>query len=186
MSRFVSFRLGVCASLAALLCLPPMLAPIGDGAAHAQAVGPNRSGLPIPRFVTLKSSRVNLRVGPGRTYPVEWMYLKAGVPVEVIQEFDNWRRVRDADGTEGWINQSLLSGKRSAIVAPWNRGKEMTAPLLREPREDAGRVAILEPGAMGQIERCNGTWCQMRFEGHRGWVSQALIWGAYPRETVDN
>jgi SH3-like domain-containing protein len=103
--------------------------------ASAQAVGPNKSGLPIPRFVTLKSGRVNLRVGPGRNYPVEWMYLKSGLPVEIIQEYDNWRRIRDSEGTEGWINQSLLSGKRSGIAAPWFKGKEASITLTREPDE---------------------------------------------------
>lgn len=161
------------------------LAPAGDRAA-AQAVGPNKSGLPIPRFVTLKSGRVNLRIGPGRNYPVDWMYLKAGLPVEVIQEFDNWRRVRDSEGTEGWINQSLLSGKRSGLAAPWFKGKDTTIPMRAEPSETARLVASIEPGAMGSIEGCGGGWCEMRFDGYKGWVPQGLIWGVYPDETVED
>ena len=106
----------------------------------------------LPRFVTLKSDRVNSRIGPGLNYSVDWLYLKAGLPMEVIQEYDTWRRVRDSDGSEGWINQALLSGKRNGIVAPWQRGKETTINLLGEPDKQAGVVALvsafatLDPG----------------------------------------
>jgi SH3-like domain-containing protein len=185
-SRFLSLRLALCAGLAgfALNSAAPLVPSVGE--AFAQAVGPNKSGLPIPRFVTLKSGRVNLRIGPGRNYPVEWMYLKSGLPVEVIQEFDNWRRIRDSEGTEGWINQSLLSGRRSGIAAPWFKGKDAMIPMRAQPAEDARLVASIEPGAMGEIEACNGAWCQMRFDGYKGWVPQNLIWGAYPDETIDD
>ena len=184
MSRLVSLRLALSAALLSLGMLTVGgLTPAVDSAS-AQAVGPGRSGLPIPRFVSLKSSRVNLRIGPGRTYPVDWMYMKAGLPVEVIQEYDNWRRVRDSEGAEGWINQSLLSGKRTGIATPWNIGKEATVSLLREPSADSRLVATIEPGVLGQIERCDGKWCDMRFGNLRGYVSQALIWGAYPDEQI--
>ena len=102
------------------------LAVCGHGASAQQTgsvtqanVGP--SGLPLPRFVSIKAKRVNMRVGPGQEYAVDWMYLTPGLPVEIVQEFENWRRVRDSDGAEGWIYQSLLTGKRTAIAAPWNR-----------------------------------------------------------------
>lgn len=156
------------------------------GPASAQALGPNNSGLPLPRFVTLKSGRVNLRVGPGRNYPVEWMYLKSGLPVEIIQEYDNWRRIRDSEGTEGWINQSLLSGKRSGIAAPWFKGKEASITLTRDRNEGSRLVASVEPGAIGMIEQCDGQWCEMRFGSYSGYVQQALIWGAYPDETFED
>jgi len=185
-SRYLSLRLALCAGLAgfALNVASPVLPSVGEAA--AQAVGPNKSGLPLPRFVTLKSGRVNLRIGPGRNYPVEWMYLKSGLPVEIIQEYDNWRRIRDSEGTEGWINQSLLSGKRSGIAAPWFKGKETTIQMRADPAEDARLVATIEPGAMGEIQACNGNWCQMRFDRYKGWVPQNLIWGAYPDETIED
>ena len=107
--------------------------PAKATAAQDGTVGP--SGLPLPRFVSLKSGRVNSRIGPGVNYPVDWLYLKSGLPMEIIQEYDNWRRVRDSDGAEGWINQSLLSGKRTAIAAPWQRGKEAQINLLAEPEQ---------------------------------------------------
>lgn len=152
-------------------------------AAYAQSAAVGPSGLPLPRFVSLKSGRVNLRIGPGLNYRVEWLYLKAGVPMEVIQEYDNWRRVRDAEGAEGWINQSLLSGRRTAIAAPWQRGKEAEILLRGEPDTTSRIVARLEPGVIGTIRACNGQWCEMEFAGHRGWLSQTQIWGAYPGET---
>lgn len=155
------------------------LGPVSEQIALA---GP--SGLPLPRFVSLKSGRVNSRIGPGVNYPVDWLYLKSGLPMEIIQEYDNWRRVRDSDGAEGWINQSLLSGKRTGIAAPWQRGKEVELRLLEEPETDAQAIAVLEPGVIGKIDQCNGDWCEMTFDGHTGWISQALIWGAYPGETI--
>src|SRR5690606_9186985 len=100
------------------------------------------------------------------------------------QEYDNWRRVRDSEGAEGWINQSLLSGRRTAIAAPWQRGKEATITLMAKPDNEAPPVAILEPGVIGAIKACDGKWCEMTFSGHTGWISQTLVWGAYPGELV--
>ena len=105
---------------------------------------------------------------------------RAGTPVEIIQEFDTWRRVRDADGSEGWINQSLLSGRRTAIVAPWQRGKGGRINLLDDKDKDASVVAIVEPGVMGSIKTCDGQWCEMTFDCHTGWLPQSVVWGAYP------
>ncbi|WP_244467885.1 SH3 domain-containing protein [Nitratireductor soli] len=142
------------------------------------------SGLPLPRFVSLKSGRVNMRVGPGISYAVNWMYLKSGLPVEIIQEYDNWRRVRDAEGAEGWINQALLSGRRTGIAAPWFKGKQAAIELFATPQKEARPVVQVEPGAIGSIKACNGDWCEMEFAGYSGWINQSLVWGAYPGETV--
>jgi SH3-like domain-containing protein len=173
------------AAFAALVLLLSASTAVAGGAPDPQttgSVGP--SGLPLPRFVSLKSGRVNARIGPGVTYPVNWLYLKPGLPMEIIQEFDNWRKVRDSDGAEGWINQSLLSGKRTGLVAPWQRGKDVHIELLDEPASDAGIVAEIEPSVVGKILQCNGQWCQMNFDGHAGWMRQDLVWGAYPGETI--
>ena len=152
--------------------------------AGGQGLNRGPSGLPLPRFVSLKSGKVNSRIGPGLNYPVDWMYMKPGLPMEIIQEYDNWRRVRDAEGTEGWINQSLLSGRRTGIAAPWQRGKDAEIRLLAQPQEAASVVAVLEPGVIGTIRACNGEWCEMSFDGHTGWLDQGLVWGAYPGETI--
>jgi SH3-like domain-containing protein len=129
-------------------------------ATEAQAAVMGPSGLPLPRFVSLKSNRINLRVGPGRDYAVQWLYLKPGLPVEIIQEYDNWRRIRDSEGTEGWVLQTLLSGKRGGIAAPWARevSKE-PIPMFARAEETAALSASLEPGVLGKINACDGLWC---------------------------
>lgn len=177
-SRLATLTLGAALALA----LAPAVADAPAAAAQSLSLGP--SGLPLPRFVSLKSAKVNLRIGPGTTYPVEWMYLKSGLPMEIVQEYDNWRRVRDAEGTEGWINQSLLSGKRTAIVTPWQRGKDALITMRADPDPSARVVANLEPGVIATLKACNGDWCQMEVDGRRGWVEQSQLWGAYPGETI--
>lgn len=182
-SGLVSIRLALSAILlGGVLAAPTVSAQ--SAAAPAQNVRLGPSGLPLPRFVSLKSARVNSRVGPGVNYSVDWMYTKSGLPMEIIQEYDNWRRVRDAEGSEGWINQSLLSGKRTAIVAPWQRGKDTQINVYEEPRAEASVVAKVEPGVIGSIKSCDGQWCQMTLGGQTGWISQSLVWGAYPGEKV--
>ena len=183
MSGFASLRLALSAAFLGTMAFSTH-AEAQSAAAPAQSVTLGPSGLPLPRFVSLKSGRVNSRVGPGVNYSVEWMYTKSGLPMEIVQEYDTWRRVRDAEGSEGWINQSLLSGRRTAIVTPWQRGKEARINLLSEPDEKASVVAIIEPGVIGSIKACNGQWCEMTFDGHTGWLSQSSLWGAYPGEKV--
>lgn len=152
---------------------------------HAQGAGAKgASGLPLPRFVSLKSRKVNIRIGPSTDFAVSWMYMKAGTPMEIIQEYDNWRRVRDADGTEGWVNQALLSGERTAVAAPWMRGKgkDVYVQMRRDPQASAQLIAKLEPGVVLTIKECNGNWCRAEANGTQGWISQAEVWGAYPGE----
>jgi len=180
-SRLVPLHIALCATLLGMVAPVPR-AEAQSAAAAQVTLGP--SGLPLPRFVSLKSARVNARVGPGANYSVNWMYTKAGLPMEIIQEYDTWRRVRDADGSEGWINQSLLSGKRTAIVAPWQRGKGDDIKLYDEADKDSYVVALVEPGVIGTIKRCDGDWCEMVLGGHTGWMPQALVWGAYPGEKI--
>lgn len=180
--RRLSLFTAVCLALAGLIS-SPMLDAAGT-AAYAQGAAKGPSGLPLPRFVSLKAKRVNLRVGPGRDYAVSWLYTKSGVPMEVIQEYDNWRRVRDAEGTEGWVYQSLLSGDRTAITAPWKKseGEDNFINMHREARINANIVARLEPGVMVEIKNCDGDWCEASADGTNGWLPQAEIWGAYPGE----
>ena len=157
------------------------LAPAPSPALAQSTTG--ASGLPLPRFVSLKARRVNLRIGPSRDYAVEWLYTRSGIPMEIIQEYDHWRRVRDTDGTEGWIHKSLLTGERTASVAPWKRGSDDVYVHMRtRPQKNAKLVAKLEPGVVVKIRECNGTWCQAEINSIRGWLSQNEIWGAYPGE----
>lgn len=169
---------------AALVSLAAASGPLVSAPALAQTARVGPSGLPLPRFVSLKAGRVNARIGPGLNFPVDWLYLKPGLPMEIIQEYDNWRRVRDSEGAEAWINQSLLSGKRTGIAAPWQRGKDALIALRAEPAETAALAASVEPGAVGSILQCNGDWCEMSFGGVSGWMEQTLVWGAYPGEQI--
>ncbi len=155
--------------------------------AHAQASATGKSGLPLPRFVSIKSKRVNMRVGPGKQYQVVWMYLKPGLPMEIIQEFDNWRKVRDPEGNEGWILHSLLSGVRTAIVNPWeNDNARGMADLKKTPSNNASISAKLEPGVIARVSSCDSDWCKISVEDVEGYVSKNKIWGVYPDEKIED
>jgi SH3-like domain-containing protein len=142
-----------------------------------------KSGLPLPRFVSLKASRINVRVGPGENYNVSWVFTRPELPVEVIQEFDNWRRIRDSDGSVGWVFHSLLSGKRTAVVTPWTNGDPR--PIRATASADAAVTAYLQPGVMASIERCRDGWCRVSGGRFTGWIEQVQLWGVYPDEEVD-
>jgi len=145
----------------------------------AEALRTGASGLPLPRFVSLASSEVNVRIGPSLGHDVKWIFTKRGLPVEIIAEFGNWRRVRDSDGEQGWVHGSLLSGERTALVTPWG---EDVVPLRPEPRATADPVAFLEPLVLTSVDACDGSWCRISVARWRGVVPQRLLWGVYPRE----
>lgn len=155
--------------------------PIADETVPAGTVG--KSGLPLPRFVSLKAGRVNVRVGPGEDYKVAWVFTKSALPVEIIQEFDTWRRIRDSDGQTGWVFHSLLSGKRTAVVTPWTKGDPL--PLRSRATADAAVTAYLQPGVEAGVDRCASGWCDLSGEGFSGWIEQSQLWGVYPDEKVD-
>ena len=141
------------------------------------------SGLPLPRFVSLKSERVNVRSGPTKDNDVAWVYTRSGLPVEITAEFENWRRIRDCDGSEGWVYHSLLSGKRMAAVQL--KSKTALAELYREPDAKSAVTAELQVGVLGAVKRCTGTWCQISGDGFDGWIEQQRLWGVYADEKVD-
>jgi SH3-like domain-containing protein len=143
----------------------------------------SKTGLPIPRFVSLKRNEVNVRKGPGKDYGIAWIFKRAGLPVEVTAEFDNWRRIRDAEGSEGWVLHSLLSGERTAIVAPWS--KDAATALYRSAGDQSPVVARLEAGVLAEVHECTGDWCRVDGDGFAGWIRQSAIWGAYPGERFD-
>lgn len=142
------------------------------------------SGLPVPRFVSLKADRVNLRRGPSTDYPVVWEYRRAGLPMEVIAEYDNWRQVRDSEGADGWVFHSLLSGRRTALVSPWSRDPE-PAPLHERRSANSDVVAMLRPGVLASVLGCDGEWCELSVRGYAGWVRQETLWGVYRGESVE-
>jgi SH3-like domain-containing protein len=140
------------------------------------------SGLPLPRFVSLKAEKVNVRRGPSSDHAVAWVFHRRGMPVEIVAEFDNWRRIRDSDGDEGWILHSMLSGKRTATVAPWRAGQAMG---LYHTAGEPGMVARLQAGVIGEIETCTGQWCRISAGDYDGWIQQSMLWGVYPGESLD-
>jgi SH3-like domain-containing protein len=164
------------AALAALLLL--MLA-----GAPARAGNDPTSSLPVPRFVSLKTDRVNVRGGPDKDHDVTFIYTRIGWPVEITAEFENWRRVRDSDGSEGWVYHSMLSGKRMAVVRL--KSSADLAPLHAKPDAQSTVTARLQSGVLGTVKQCTGTWCRVAGEGFDGWVEQSRLWGVYPDEKVE-
>jgi SH3-like domain-containing protein len=141
------------------------------------------SGLPIPRFVSIKTDRVNVRGGPDKDHDVAWIYTRIGWPVEITAEFENWRRIRDSDGTEGWVYHSLLSGKRTAVVQL--KSKTDLAALRAKPDADAPVTAQLQSGVLASVKSCSGLWCRLVGEGFDGFIEQNRLWGVYPDEKIE-
>jgi SH3-like domain-containing protein len=151
-------------------------------AASMLATG-SSSGLPVPRFVSLKPDKVNVRAGPTRRHDVTWQYTRSGLPVEITAESDNWRRIRDWEGSEGWVYHSLLSGRRTALVITKN--KDALVPLHSTADADSRVVAQLQPGVVGSVKRCDGKWCHIVGVGFDGWIVQERLWGVYPDEKIE-
>lgn len=138
------------------------------------------SGLPLPRFVSLKSDKVYVRTGPSVRYPIRWIYQKTDMPVEIIEEFDVWRKIRDSEGEGGWVSQTLLSGERTVLV----KGDDLIT--VREKPEDTARmVARLEPGVIARIHECNPLWCKVAAGGFKGWIARNSLWGIYESEELN-
>ncbi|MEN5084538.1 SH3 domain-containing protein [Bosea sp. TWI1241] len=157
------------------------------GAAQDLAIG-QVSKLPIPRYVSLKSDRVNLREGPSKEHRTSWVFQRAGLPVEITAEFETWRRVRDADGTEGWVLHSLLSGRRTVLVAPWVKTKGETFALRASADDGSAVRATLEPGVIANVRSCTGGtdgWCRVTVGKVEGHIRQDRLWGVYPNEKID-
>jgi SH3-like domain-containing protein len=179
---WASVRLCGFGLLAALVVAMPIGEAIGAQAGDP-GVRTGSSGLPVPRFVSLKASRVNVRIGPGEDYKIAWVFTRPGLPIEIIQEYDTWRRIRDSDGTVGWVFQSLLSGKRTAVIAPW--ASNDMRPIRASAAPDAAVTAYLEPGVMAEISRCEEGRCRVSGANFAGWIAQDQLWGVYPGEEID-
>ena len=137
------------------------------------------SGLPIPRFASLRSDEVNVRTGPGTRYPVDWVFKRKTMPVEIVAEYENWRKIRDWQGASGWVHQSLLTGKRSFIIA------SKAASLHKTPAPAAEVIAKLEPEVMGEIRSCSGEWCRVKVSSVSGWLERTDMWGVYKSEPIN-
>jgi SH3-like domain-containing protein len=155
---------------------------LGAPLAGAQQLG-SATGLPIPRYVSLKTDRVNLREGPSKDHATIWVFQRAGLPVEITAEFETWRKVRDSEGAEGWVLHSLISGRRTALVAPGRKGE--TFKLFAKPSVAADLAATLQSGVLGNVRSCDGAWCLIEGDGFRGYIQQVALWGVYPDEKIE-
>lgn len=184
------FRLSLV--VAALLAGGPAIEAAAAPAAPIETgVGPVTK-LPLPRYASLKTDRVNLREGPSKDHRTLWVFQRAGLPVEIVGEFETWRRIRDSEGTEGWVLHSLLSGRRTAIVnaGPDKGGEKAAIPLRAKAEEGAEDEAKLQTGVIGSVKSCTGTWCRLvvALPNKRdvdGYIPQNRLWGVYPNEVVD-
>ena len=176
MVAYCAWQIGVAVAAVATLVV------LGMAQSEAEtAIGP-KSGLPVPRFVSLKPDRVNVRAGPTRDHDVAFVYTRAGLPVEITAESDNWRRIRDWEGSDGWVYHSLLSGKRTALLAP--KDKTQLVPLYDRSDSNGTVIAQLQAGVVAQVKHCSANWCRISGPRFDGWVVQEQLWGVYANETV--
>ena len=166
-----------------LLLLTGLEGRAQDGVKQAAVDAPGKPALPVPRFVSLKSDKVNVRKGPSTDQSIVWVFSRAGLPVEIIAESDNWRRVRDSEGADGWVFHSLLSARRTALVTPWAKGDERV-PLYNSDSTNSRAVAELQSGVLGNVLSCDGEWCNISVDDYSGYVEQDRLWGVYKGEEV--
>ena len=176
-------------SIAAVALALTSVSAVGPSAAAdnvkqaAVESGEKSAALPVPRFVSLKSDKVNVRKGPSTDQAIVWVFSRAGLPVEVIAESDNWRRVRDSEGADGWVFHSLLSARRTALITPWSKGDERV-PLYSSNSTGSRAVADLQSGVLGNVLSCDGEWCNVSVDDYSGYVQQDKLWGVYKGEEV--
>lgn len=173
------FRLARCrsAAIALTLSLCAFAGPSG-----AQALGPV-TGLPLPRYVSLKTDRVNLREGPSKDHATLWVYQRIGLPVEVTAEFETWLKVRDWEGAEGWVLHSLVSGRRTSIIGSGKKGRVFS--IYAKASEAADLAASLQSGVISAVKSCDGKWCLVEGDGYKGYAAQINLWGVYPDEKFE-
>ncbi len=155
---------------------PAMLAPAAED--EEETVGPE-SGLPLPRYVSLKTDEGNARRGPSLDYRVDWVFVREDMPLLLTAEYGHWRRVEDRDGEGGWVHYSVLSGTRTVIV------DQPLLPLRARPDERAPETALVEAGVVARIEECGPDWCRIGAGGYSGWAPKAALWGVGAAEILD-
>ncbi|ARO13633.1 aspartyl-tRNA synthetase [Ketogulonicigenium robustum] len=153
---------------------PPPTPAAGPAApaprSNEPTLGPS-TNLPIPRYVSLKSNEVNVRRGPSSSHRVDWVYNRAGLPVQIVGEYEHWRRIIDRDGEGGWVHYALLSGNRTVIV------QSDLLPVLAQPEPNAPVVAEFESGVIANLDECRPDWCRIAASGYRGWAPKSALWG---------
>jgi len=172
------------ALLAAFMIMAFVVITPGPTAAQQDARPPakveNPSGLPIPRWVSIRAREANLRTGPGKRYPIDWVLQRRSLPAEILGEFENFRQIKVQDGTVGWVHKSMLSGKRMATVIA------ARVRVLQAPDTDAPVAAFVEDGVIVALNGCEATWCRISVASHgvEGWIARTALWGIYDGEAV--
>lgn len=161
------------------LLMAMSVAPMRTAGAQETKLVVQGSGLPVPRFVTLKSDTVNMRVGPGREYPLSWVYKKKNLPVKVIAEFDVWRKIIDHEGTTGWVHSQLVTLKRYALI------QSRLTKLYRKADFDSPVVAVADKGVIVELQICEAQWCRIATQDLRAFVRREDIWGILENETLN-
>lgn len=141
---------------------------VDQGAAHSAIVAPSP--------VTLKAREANVRVGPGSRYPLAWKFVRLGIPLMVLAEVGTWRKIRDAEGAEGWIHQNMITGRRTVLVM------RRTCSLRKKPTADAAIIAHIEPDVCARLLEIRGDWIRIKVEGFTGWLLRTSIWGVSEHE----
>ena len=149
-----------------------IIAPAAAAVSQEQPVGLGpETNLPMPRYVSLRGGEVNVRRGPGLEYRIDWVFQRSGLPVRIIDEYKNWRRIADSDDAGGWVYHSLLTGRRTALV---------TAPEVifrAEPSDTAAPTARAEQGVVAHLLQCRADWCEVETQGAEGWLRKSAVWG---------
>lgn len=155
-----------------------VIAALTSAVAAEEKKGPV-TNLPLPRYVSLKASKANVRRGPSRTHRIDWVFTRRNMPLQVTAEYEHWRRVRDIEGAGGWVHYSLISGVRTVIV------ETDMLPLTARPADNTPVTAQLELGVIAKLEECNLEWCKLNAGGYKGWTRKRHLWGVLPDEIRD-
>jgi SH3-like domain-containing protein len=167
----------VLAILAVLALAVASPARAAGGAKTAPAAAPATA--PLPRFESLRWDKVNLRAGPGDQYPIQWVLTRRGMPVEILDHFDVWRKIRDWQGSVGWVHERMLVGNRTVMVTGADR------VLHADPNDSARPVARAEAGVVGRLLACRGDWCRIDAQGVKGWIERGDVFGVTADETIE-
>ncbi len=159
-----------------------MLFSLNLALAQETAVDEGETGLTLPRFVSLRSNHINARSGPGARYPIDWVYMQKSAPVEIIAEFELWRKIKDWQGSESWVHKSMLAGKRFAkVVTPGENN------IYDKADYKSKVIARVEDEVVGEVSKCPAVnaFCKIKFGNIEGWVPRQNIYGVYPNEVID-
>ncbi len=163
--------------LLAALAVCPLAAPLSGAVAQDRQVARTTEG-ENTRFASLRADDVNVRAGPGVRYPVKWKFVQRNMPVQIVAEYDTWRKIRDWEGAEGWVHRAMLSSKRSLIVV----GQGQT--MRKDATDDSAAVARLASGYVVMVSRCGREWCEVEASGYEGWLRRDHVWGILPGERL--